>query len=115
MAAVIYRSAVLKVLRRGWVTRDELHPVLADRLDRLNIMPTPVAETLGLGATARSTGRWGYRRLLYGVLFLVWLLFVVKFYAGYFIVADEILFFNHVFIQFPCCDYIPAHLQAAAG
>jgi hypothetical protein len=113
--AVIYRSAVLKALRRGRVVRGELNPVLAGWLDRLDLMPTPVAETIGLGAAARSTGRLGYRLLLYSLLFLVWVAFVVKFYVGYFIVADEVLFFNHVFIQLPCCDYIPAHLQAAGG
>jgi hypothetical protein len=52
LAARNYAAAVLRVLDREWVSGQELHPLLADRLDRLGIVPTlPVASPrLGWGA-----------------------------------------------------------------
>jgi hypothetical protein len=115
LAAVIYRSAVLKALRKGLVSREELHPRLAGWLDRLGLMPSPVVTSLGLVQAVKVTGRWGYRRLMYGLLFLNWLFFVaVTIYVSYFFVAHPGLrFLNHTLIQFPCFDYIPEHLWTA--
>jgi hypothetical protein len=111
VAAVIYRSAVLKALRRGTVTRGELHPLLGMWIQQLQLDVTPRAATVGLGWYARLTARFAYRRVLFTMLFLVWLTFVVRFYAGYFFRADPYLaFLNHPMIQLPCFDYIPPHL-----
>jgi hypothetical protein len=102
---------VLKALRRGWVAFDELHPVLAGWLERLEMKPVPVASRTGLVKAAQATGSWGYRRALFTVLFLVWLAFCVRFYVGHFLVDNDWKgFLDHPFIQFPCCDEIPTHL-----
>jgi hypothetical protein len=140
-AARVYRSAVLKVLRQGTVTRAELHPVLALWLDRLDLLPLPVAESAGLGRAVRAGGRAGYRWLLYVLLFVVWVLFVAaQAYVAEFFVrhrgpsvgepvlrkkpanpADLVLhfggigFLNRELIQFPAFDYVPAALRDAAS
>ena len=54
-AAVIYQSAVLKVLRRGKVTYQELHPVLRRWHEALHLRIIPRAETVSLGFWARLT------------------------------------------------------------
>jgi hypothetical protein len=111
LAALIYRSAVLKVLRRGWATADELHPVLAGWLEKLEMRPIPLASRPGLIKMARVTGSWGYRRALIVLLFLVWFAFCARFYVGYFLVENGWKgFLIHPLIQLPCCDEIPAHL-----
>lgn len=111
VAAAVYRSAVLRALRRGMVTRTELHPLLAAWIQRLELDVTPRAETVGLGWYARFTARFAYERVLFTLLFLVWVGFVARFYIGYFLRADPYrAFLNHPMIQLPCFDYIPAHL-----
>jgi hypothetical protein len=114
LAAAIYRSAVLKALRFGAVGADELHPVLAGWLDRLEMRPAPVAARTGLVRVAQATGGWGYRRALFAVLFLVWFAFCARFYVGYFLMDNGWKgFLDHPLIQLPCCDEIPAHLYAS--
>jgi hypothetical protein len=111
VAAVIYRSAVLKVLRQGVVPRAELNPVLARWLDRLELNVTPRAERTGLTWYARLTARFAYRRVLFTVLFLLWAAFVVRFYVHYFFRSHPFVgFLNHPMIQAPCFDFIPEHL-----
>jgi hypothetical protein len=111
LAAALYRSAVLKVLRRGWVRYDELDPVLAGWLDRLEMRPTPAPSGAGLLKAARMTGGWGYRRVLFVVLFFVWFAFCARFYVGHFLHANDWKgFLVHPLIQLPCCDEIPMHL-----
>jgi hypothetical protein len=111
LATAIYRSAVLKALRQGRLTRDELHPLLARWLNRLEMMPVPLATVPGLGQAVRVTTRWSYRRFVYALLFLVWLIYVVRFCTGYFFAADGLMgFLNHPLVQFPCFDYVPGHL-----
>src|SRR5262249_9007110 len=39
VALRLYREAVLSVLRRGWVTREQLHPRLAGWFARLELFP----------------------------------------------------------------------------
>lgn len=108
LAARIYRSAVLKVLREGEIGREELHPLLAAWLDRLEMMPVPQATTVGLGQVVRATTRWSYRRLAYALIFLTWFVFIARFYAGYFLVANgPIGFLNHPLVQIPCFNYLP--------
>jgi hypothetical protein len=110
-AGLIYQSAVLKVLRRGTVTYKELHPVLAGWHQTLGLKVVPRAETVGLGWAARLVVSTNYRRALLCGLYLVWLLFMVRFYVGYFIVYDPYVgILNHPLVQIPCFDFIPQHL-----
>jgi hypothetical protein len=112
VAAVIYRSAVLKVLRQGVVTRAELNPVLARWLDKLDLNVTPRAERTGLTWYAKLTARFAYRRVLFTVLFLLWAAFVMRFYVHYFFRSHPVVgFLNHPMIQMPCFDFIPEHLH----
>jgi hypothetical protein len=111
VAAVVYRSAVFKVLRKGTVARRELHPVLAGWLERLDLTMIPKVETAGLGWYARFTGRFAYRRVLFTLLFLIWVTFVMRFYVGaFFRTHPGVQFLVHPMIQLPCFDFIPQHL-----
>ena len=111
VAALIYRSAVLKVLRQGIVTRAELNPVLGRWLDKLELKVTPRLETTGLNWYAKLTARFAYRRVLFTVLFLLWVTFVMRFYVHYFFRSHPVVgFLNHPMIQMPCFDFIPEPL-----
>lgn len=108
LAARIYRSAVLKVLRDGDIGREELHPLLAAWLERLEMMPMPRATSVGLGQVVRLTTRWSYRRFAYAMIFLTWFVFIARFYAGYFVVYNfAVGFLNHPLVQIPCFNYMP--------
>ena len=67
----IYGSAVLKVLRKGRVSRDMVHPRLLDWLDRLELTPRPEPTRKWHVRALRAGGRWTYRRLLFPALFLL--------------------------------------------
>jgi hypothetical protein len=111
LAALIYRSAVLKLLRQGKVTQDQLNPVLAGWLDRLDLRVLPQAETTGLTWYARLTARFAYRRVLFTVLFFVWVLFVMRYYVTHFLVARPVVgFLNHPVVQLPAFNLTPEHL-----
>lgn len=110
-AGVVYQSAVLKVLRQGKISHEELHPVLRSWLDALDLRVTPRAETVGIGWVARLLVSTAYRRALLVLLFVAWFLFMVRFYVGTFFVYDPYVgFLNHPLIQIPCFDFIPLHL-----
>ncbi|MCI0464344.1 MAG: DUF4013 domain-containing protein [Gemmataceae bacterium] len=111
VAALIYRSAVLKALRQGTVLQADLNPVLAGWLDRLQLRILPQAETTGLGWYARLTTRFAYRRVLFTVLFFVWLFFATRFLVAYFFRSHPVVgYLNHPMIQLPCFDFMPDHL-----
>jgi hypothetical protein len=116
LAARVYASAVLGVLRQGWVTRAELNPKLAAWLDRLEIFPVPLAATTGPERVAMSFIRWCYRvGGIYVVMFFIWLLFVAKVYVGEFFNYHPVAgFTNHELIQFPTFDLVPEHLRQSA-
>jgi hypothetical protein len=107
----IYCSAVLKVLRRGRVRPEELHPRLGRWLDRMGALPTPQPASEGLLLEARKAGRATYRVALWTLLFLIWLAFFgPKCYVGEFLNYHPVVgFMNHPLIQFPAYDYIPQH------
>jgi len=112
LAARIYQSAVLKVLERGWVSRAELHPTLAEWLDRLGVFPVPTLETAGITYVVKSGSRMVYRRLLFVLLFFIWFGFVAKVYVGEFLnyhPGQGLL--NHPVIQLPYFNYVPSDLQ----
>jgi hypothetical protein len=111
VAAVIYRSAVFKVLRQGTVTRAELNPVLAGWLEKMDLKVIPQAQTTGLGWYARLTTRFAYRRVLFTILFLLWLAFPVRLLAAYFFRSHPVVgFMNQPMIQMPSFDFVPEHL-----
>jgi len=131
-AARIYRSAVLKVLRRGWVSRQQLHPLLAGWLDCMDLYPPPARAPGTLTKVVRFGGRSFYRGVLYGTLFLAWFIFVAQVYVGEFLSrhravgflnpADDLVnddplagFLNHPLVQVPAFDFIPKHLKHAAN
>jgi hypothetical protein len=126
LAARMYRSAVLKVLRQGTVTRAELHPVLTRWLDLLQLMPVPVASRPGLARVVGAGSGLAYRGLLYGLLLVIWLLFVAQTYVGEFFLrhrpggSNPLLFhregfLNHMLVQFPAVDFVPEQLKASAA
>jgi hypothetical protein len=115
-AARVYRSAVLKVLRQGTVRKAELHPVPAGWLERLELTPVPVAAPTGLAWAVRAGGRWSYRRLAFVLLCLTWLPFVAAAYVGEFFQRHRGSgFVNHVLIQLPAFDLVPAALVKAGA
>ncbi len=112
LAARIYRSAVLKVLERGWITRAELHPTLATWLDRLGIFPVPTLETTGITYVVKSGSRLVYRRVLFVCLFFIWFGFVAKSYVGeFFHIHPGWGFMNHPLVQLPDFNYMPPDLK----
>jgi hypothetical protein len=112
LAARIYQSAVLKVLERGVVTRAELHPALAQWLDRLGIFPVPTLETAGIAYVVKSGSSMVYRRLLFVLLFFIWFGFVAKVYVGeFFNYHPGQGFLNHPVIQLPYFNYVPSGLK----
>jgi hypothetical protein len=108
-AGLIYLSGVLKVLRRGRVKPEQLHPFLAKCFDRLGLIPTvqtPSASVLRV--FARRTGRWWYRAFLYTLLFVVWLHFTLQCYVSEFLNYHPYTgFANHPLVHFPSFDLIP--------
>ncbi len=112
LAARIYRSAVLKVLERGWVTRAELHPTLTLWLDRLGVFPVPTLETAGITYVVKSGSRMVYRRLLFVLLFFIWFGFVAKVYVGEFLHYHPGWgLLNHPLVQIPYFNYMPPDLK----
>jgi hypothetical protein len=109
MVLRLYGSAVLRVLRRGWVSREQLHPRLIHWLSRLELVPeTRKADRVGLGHIVRCT-------VLLVVLLAGWFGFVAKVYVGEFFNYHPVVgFLNHPLIQVPCCNYLPAHLGRPA-
>ncbi len=113
LAARIYRSAVLKVLRRGRVSRGQLHPRLADWLGRLELLPSVQPPPRGLARVLRATGRAGYRRVLFALLLLSWVGYVFSVYVAEFLNYHPYIgFLNHPLVQAPCFNYTPSGLDA---
>jgi hypothetical protein len=116
VAAFTYRSAVLKVLRRGWVTRGELHPVLARWLSRLHLIPPAPPPMDAVERIVRTGGSWIYRWTCYAILFWIWFGFVAKTYVGEFFSYHPVAgFMNHILVQFPCFDFVPAAVDPWTG
>ena len=112
LAAKIYSSALLKCLRTGTITREELPKPLCEWLDRLEIQPTPLAANPGLANVAMKSFWWTYRNLvLYVIMFVVFFGMIARKYVGEFLVRHPYVgFTNHELVQFPTFDIIPAEL-----
>lgn len=110
-AALIYRSAMLKAVRSGTVLVSDLPPRLGLWFEKLEIFPQLQAPQPVLLTLFRKAVGWNYRSLLFCLVFLFWVLFVMRFYVGIFLVfngARGIL--NHPVIQAPSIDWTPWHL-----
>lgn len=116
LAANVYSSAVLKVLRRGNVSRAELHPKIRAWLERLEICPVPLAGTGGIIEKAAAGAGRLYRWKIYVLIFLVGFVFVSKRYVGEFLLYHPVMgFLNHELVQLPSFDLITGTPAGQAG
>jgi hypothetical protein len=105
LAARIYASAVLAVLRRGDVVRTELHPKIAGWIDRLDVDVTPVLPAGGLGEVVLKSGGWVSRRVLFTFIFVVWFLVISLVYIREFLHYHPYTgHLNQALIQVPCVN-----------
>jgi len=112
-AALIYRSAMLKAVRAGTILVSDLPPTLAFWFEKLEIVPQLQAPQPVLLTMARKLVGWNYRAFLISLVFLFWMLFVMRFYVGYFFVFNEARgILNHPVVQCPTIDWTPWHLVA---
>lgn len=103
LAARIYASAVLAVLRRGDVLRSELHPKIDSWLDRLDVDVMPILPGGVFAEVVKKGGGWVSRRILFTFIFVVWFLVISLVYVREFLHYHPYLgFFNHALIQVPC-------------
>jgi hypothetical protein len=111
LSALIYRSAMLKAVRAGTILISDLPPRLALWFDKLEIVPQAQVPEHVLVTALKTTISWKYRAFMFGVMFFIWLLFVMWFYFGYFIIFNEYRgVLNHPVVQVPCIDWTPWHL-----
>lgn len=103
LAARIYASAVLAVLRRGDILRSELHPKIAGWLDRLDVDVTPILPGGVLEEVVKKGSGWMSRRILFTFIFVVWFLVISLVYVREFLNYHPYLgFLNQALIQVPC-------------
>jgi hypothetical protein len=111
LSALIYRSAMLKAVRAGTILTSDLPPRLTLWFEKLEILPQAQLLQHPLASALRTTLSWKYRAFLFGLIFLILLLFVLRFYLGYFLVFNEYRgILNHPVVQVPCIDWTPWHL-----
>lgn len=112
-SAVIYRSAVLKGLQSGRISRSDLPPVISEWFERMNFRPKPDKRSSGFGKMALATTAWPFRMALYVVLFITWAVFAAKGHVGEFVSYTEMrAFMNHPLVHFPCVNSVPDRLHS---
>jgi hypothetical protein len=117
VAAAIYRSAVMKVLRRGRIRREEVHPRLVGWFDELRIWPE-TKNVPGVGERLMRGGfRASYRPLGFTLLFLLWLVpFSFRTYVGEFFNYHSVVgILNQPLVQAPYFNFVPSHLVESAS
>ena len=83
--------------------------------DRLGLKVIPRAEKTGLTWYAKLTARFAYRRVVFTLLFVVWVAFVFRYYAQHFFVAHPVRgFLNHPMVQLPTFNFTPEHLYSGS-
>jgi hypothetical protein len=114
LAARIYASGLLAMVRRGDVTAEELPGQVRSWLERLDLLTPPEPRSSGwLLAAGRGTW-WLGRRGVYVLAGLIGVLFVAKTYVSEFLHYHPAAgFLNHPVLMLPCVDYIPWHLTSA--
>ena len=111
LSALIYRSAMLKAVRAGTILTSDLPPRLTLWFDKLGIVPQAQLPQHPLTTVLKTTLSWKYRVFLFAAAFLFWMLFVMRFYVGMFLVFHEYRgLLNHPVVQVPCIDWTPWHL-----
>ena len=111
VSAMIYRSAMLKAVRAGTILTSDLPPKLMFWFEKLDILPQAQIPRHPLANALRATISLKYRLFLFGAIFFFLLLFVMRFYIGYFVVFNEYRgILNHPVVQVPCIDWTPWHL-----
>lgn len=111
LAAIIYRSAMLKAIHSGAILPSDLPPRLALWFEKLEIMPQAQLPQHPLATMLKATLSLKWRAFLFGAIFLILLLFVLRFYVGYFLVFNEYRgILNHPVFQVPTIDWTPWHL-----
>jgi hypothetical protein len=111
LSALIYRSAMLKAVRAGTILTSDLPPRLALWFEKLEIVPQAQLPQHPLATALKATLSLKYRIFLFGAIFLILMLFVLRFYVGYFLVFNEYRgILNHPVVQVPCIDWTPWHL-----
>ena len=111
LSAVIYRSAMLKAVRAGAIFTSDLPPKLVFWFEKLEIVPQAQLPQHPLANLLQATLSLKYRAFLFAAIFFILLLFVLRFYIGYFLVFNEYRgILNHPVVQVPCIDWTPWHL-----
>ncbi len=108
LAAKMYAGAVVAALKAGRLTREDLHPVLVDWLEKTKAMPEG---TQGSHVVVRGVKKL-WRIGLYVAVFLILFasIFPVR-YTGEFLVYHPIFgFANFEYFQFPCFNFTPFNL-----
>jgi hypothetical protein len=112
-AGWLYGEAVLRALRRGWVTPEMLHPTVRDWLDRLGLLPAARVAPARMGAL-RAVRGWLFRGMALVTLFLLWLAFGAKTYVGEFAhYHPTVGLLNQPLVMLPYADHTPGHLVEA--
>ena len=117
LASLIYRSALLKVLRRGRVTQAHLHPTLSKWFDAVGGLPPVNPERKGVWLYTASTAHGLSRYAAYfALLYFIWLPFVATIYVSEFFCCHPYIgFLNQPQIQLPAFDYVPSGLTHRAN
>jgi hypothetical protein len=111
LSALIYRAAMLKAFRSGTILATDLPPRLALWFERLDIVPQAQAPQHMILSMLRAAIGFNWRTFLMAALFVILMLFVLRFYVGYFLVFNEYRgILNHPVIQVPTIDWTPWHL-----
>ena len=111
LSAVIYRSAMLKAIRTGILSTTDLPPRLALWFEKLEILPQAQLPQHPVASLLRATLSLKWRFVLFAAVFVILLLFVMRFYGGYFFVFNEYRgILNHPVFQVPTIDWTPWHL-----
>ncbi|MBI2806554.1 MAG: hypothetical protein HYX68_16355 [Planctomycetes bacterium] len=110
-SALVYRSAMLKAVRAGTILTSDLPPRLALWFEKLEIIPQAQVPQHVIVAALKATISLKYRAFMFGIAFVFLLLFVMRFYVGYFLVFNEYRgILNHPVVQVPTIDWTPWHL-----
>ena len=109
LAARIYRSAVLGLLRRDPATVGDLHPELYRALDELGLLPEgPTTRPHPLVAVVLGTGRRGLNLALRVATLLLWFAVVAQVYiVQFFDYRWFTCWFNQPLIHLPTLFFIP--------
>jgi len=110
LAARMYRSAVLALLRRDPATAGDLHPSLYRALGELDLIPAgPPPRRHPLVAVLLGTGRWGTRPLLWLAALVLWFTVVAQIFIAAFLNFIPLLsWLNQPLLHLPSMYFLPS-------